>query len=223
MLEEHGFTPTEKSHSFHITYYKHKKSFELHFDILGVPSGKPGDTFHQLISDIFDRKYPKQDGNNTMFLPSISHHGIISLLHICSHLTYCGIGLRHLCDWAVFGESLTDELIISDLKQQLQSIGLWKLTVVLSIICEKYLGCRHRLLFEDGIYDMLADDLTEDILFSGNFGRKNANCGIEGHLITTNQHNAGKENNILKSFLDTLNRHTRFEFPVTKKFLYYCR
>ena len=38
----------------------------------------------------------------TFSVPSDAHHGLILLLHMGHHMVAEGLGLRHLCDWALF-------------------------------------------------------------------------------------------------------------------------
>ena len=42
-------------------------------------------------------------------VPTAFHHGLVMLLHVAGHLINTGIGLRHLCDWAVFAAKFSDE------------------------------------------------------------------------------------------------------------------
>lgn len=37
------------------------------------------------------------------------HHGLVMLLHLFSHLTGARIGIRHLCDWALFLNSIEEK------------------------------------------------------------------------------------------------------------------
>lgn len=70
------------------------------------------------------------------------------------HLLGEGIGLRHLCDWAVFADSLKEKEFRSLFETKLKSIGLWKFACILSQVCYKYLHC-HNLSWLEGRY---ADD-----------------------------------------------------------------
>ena len=58
------------------------------------------------------------------YVPSTFHHGIVLLLHTISHISSTGVGLRHLCDWLVFVESLTEDKFIEMFSGPLQDMGI---------------------------------------------------------------------------------------------------
>ena len=62
--------------------------------------------------------------DNAYAVPSDLHHGLILLLHNASHMTAGGIGLRHLCDWAVYMERMTDDFVENELAPCLKACGL---------------------------------------------------------------------------------------------------
>lgn len=82
---------------------------EMHFNLAGIPEGKPGELVREYSKDIYEKASLCRLNNGEAMLPSPFHHGLIILLHTCHHMTGEGIGLRHLCDWAVFVNSLSDD------------------------------------------------------------------------------------------------------------------
>ena len=107
MLQE-GFTAEKTSHGFHHVFSKDGCHFELHYAIPGVPEGETGDRCKALLQDILSRSAVRHTPFGDMRLPSTFHHGLILLLHAAHHLTNSGIGLRHLCDWAVFAGTVPE-------------------------------------------------------------------------------------------------------------------
>lgn len=45
------------------------------------------------------------------------------LLHVAGHLINTGIGLRHLCDWAVFVAKFSDEGFCEMFEDKLKAVG----------------------------------------------------------------------------------------------------
>ena len=204
-------------HDFHIAYHKGKTSFELHFDIPGVPVGKNSEFVHSFVTDIFENSLEYKTNGKEMTLPSVFHHGLVNILHICGHLTATGVGLRHLCDWAVFVNSVSDESFSELFEDKFKAIGIWKFAAVLTAISEKYLGCEHKACFDGYADEKLADSLTEDILFGGNFGRKDSARQLEWHMIATKGRFEKQRKNKLWRLIGSMNKAVRRNWKITNK------
>ena len=171
LLKKNGLKPWDVDHICHIVYKAKQKFYELHFDISGVPSGKLGNLVHKYLEDVFDKSFSHITSNGSMQLPSKFHHGLIILLHTSHHLTGEGIGLRHLCDWAVLLNSCSDEEFRDLFEEKFKAIGMWRFACVLSQICINYLGCKPKKCLSP-IDESISTRLIEDILFGGNFGKR---------------------------------------------------
>lgn len=91
---------------FHIAYHRDASTWELHRSVNGIPAGTCGDFVKSYLSDIIDTAVDCETSCGTIRISDPFHHCLILLLHTASHLTSEGVGLRHLCDWAVFANSL---------------------------------------------------------------------------------------------------------------------
>ena len=174
LLEADGFTKihdTEK-HEFHWAYQRDNTELELHWAPPGVPN-ENGDIVRTYLSDLLDQATQVEEADGTWVAPSTFHHGMILLLHTASHLTSSGVGLRHLCDWLVFENSLTDEKFQVMFEEPLKRCGLWSFAQTLSQIGVDWFGCSPRTWCAEADKDLCAT-LLEDILTGGNFGRKDA-------------------------------------------------
>lgn len=97
-------------------------------------------------------------------------NGLVLLEHINHHLVDC-IGLRHIIDWMLFVDKyLTDEKWI-DFQKKVNNIGLEKLAITTTHMCEIYLGLPRRKWYSEAD-KTLCDQLMVYILESGNFGNK---------------------------------------------------
>ena len=188
ILEREGMTQRDGNRTSHIEYGKVGMDYELHFSLVGMPNGEVGKIIKKYTQDIFESSSVQKVGNGFARMPSPFHHGIILLLHTCQHLTGEGIGLRHLCDWAVFANSFSDSEFCSIFEDCLKQIGLWRFAQVLTRTSIKYLGADEKTWAQCD--ELLVDSLIEDVLSAGNFGRKDsATKSIESMLISR-----GKEN-----------------------------
>lgn len=215
ILEREGMTQRDGNRTSHIEYGKVGMDYELHFSLVGMPNGEVGKLIKKYTKDIFKSSSVQKVGNGFARMPSPFHHGIILLLHTCQHLTGEGVGLRHLCDWAVFANSFSDSEFCTMFEACLKQIGLWRFAQILTRTSIKYLGADEKAWAQCDEY--LADALIEDILSAGNFGRKDsATKSVESMLISR-----GKDNNQRSRMANQLIKHANElvyrRWPLSKK------
>jgi hypothetical protein len=187
VLERNGIRKWEKDVPPHIVFSNEKARFEMHYETVGIPRGKAGELIRGYTEDIFEAADTRESGGYAV--PSPFHHGLILLLHTQHHMLSEGVGLRHLCDWAVFVNSFSNEEFSDVFKARLKAAGLWNFARVLSQTAVLYLG----LLYRDwmGTADpSLCGALIGDILTNGNFGRKESHHGITGLFIASPEKSA---------------------------------
>ena len=148
-----------------------------------------------------------------------------------------GIGLRHLCDWAVFAASFSEKEFRSIFEEKLKRIGLWKFACILTRTAERYLGCSKQGWAADPVVfrgDAEADELTRevirDIFTGGNFGRKQEGRVYETYLISSRGKDGVGRRNMFQQAIRSVNEMVYTHWPLAKrmKFLlpagwaYYC-
>ena len=173
---DHGEEDTSK----HIAFQRKPLSiWEQHRSINGIPNNAAGKMIREEAERIIDTSVTVTLDGAVCRIPDTFHHGLIMLLHIISHMTSEGIGLRHLCDWAVFVERLgNDEFGISEKKwAQNNSIDKKQL-----------------------------ENVITDILNGGNFGKKDMNRYREIKYISNRGENTVDDKSIVSQGLSTLNR-----------------
>ena len=170
-LVDHGIMRKDDgTHKYHRTYSRRSIEYELHWVVPGTPV-VGGEKIQKYCSDIIQEAVRFSGLSGDCIVPSDFHHGLILLLHTAAHLTTEGIGLRHLCDWAVFSEKLSEEDFFEAFEKCLKEIGLWKLARVLTMMSAKYLGATPKQ-WAAGVEDALLVSLMDDIWNGGNFGEK---------------------------------------------------
>lgn len=216
ILKSQGLKPWNQAHPSHIVYGGNGMHYEMHFRIAGLPDGKAGELLEEYLSDIFKKAELKTVGDSPMMLPSPFHHGIILLLHTCHHMTGEGIGLRHLCDWAVFENSLSDTEFRELFEEKLKAVGLWRFAQRLTQISIKYLGAEKRDWA--GEADEITERLMEDILSSGNFGFKDKNRSIQTRLISNRGKNGVGKTSTASQFVKSVNESVCLKIPAAKSY-----
>lgn len=212
-LEEKGFKRNPKEHEKHIVYFDENGHYEMHITPAGVPKGEKGDKVRDLLKDIIAQSRQYETDFGTIRVPSEFHHGLVLLLHTCCHLTSEGIGLRQLCDWAVFVSSFSDEEFREIFEEKLKSVGLWKFAQVLTKTSVDYLGCKS-FSFGEEIDDGITEEIIKDIFKSGNLGQKNPTSMQESLFVA----DSGDKKTVLKHFFSSINEIVYFYWGFTKKF-----
>ena len=211
LLEANGYTSACQSHGRHDLYYKDNLRFEMHYALPGVPEGAAGDACRRALAGLIERSAVRQTPFGPMRLPSVYDHGLVVLLHLTHHLTNSGVGLRQLCDWAVFTETLREEEYRAMFGETLRQLGLLRFVDCLNDLCARYLGCSAVPLAP--VDPALADALLEDILSGGNFGQKNVDRSRQAYLITSG---TGQNNRLLR--MGSLLREMVFQkWPLTRR------
>ena len=209
-----GFELVETGHPFHLGMKKGKMSFELHFAPIAVPNEEMRPIFFEYWSDICDRARLFEDALTECIITSDFHHGFILLTHLQSHLFTSGVGLRHVCDWAVFANAFSNEEFIATFEQRLKRVGLWKLAQTLSLAAVDHLGMAYKDWM--GNDHDVADALMADVLIGGNFSRRNHSRGFERMFMPSrNDPNANKSRVV--NLVRTLNKSVRRRWPFVAK------
>ena len=122
--------------------------------------------------------------NPSHVLPDMIN-GLVILEHINQHLE-TGIGLRQIIDWMMFVEKCLPDEKWDGFYSLAQNSGLDTLAVVVTRMCEKYLGLPARNWCNIA-NDELCKQLMEYVLECGNFGRKQKDENHTGALILSFQ------------------------------------
>lgn len=107
--------------------------------------------------------------NPTHVLPD-QINGLVLLEHINQHLEG-GLGLRQIIDWMMFVDKDLPDDKWPEFFELVKNIGLVKLAVVCTHMCEIYLGLSSRKWCADADVT-LCDQLMDYVLACGNFGNK---------------------------------------------------
>jgi len=128
-----------------------------------------------------------------------------------------GIGLRHLCDWAVFVNHFKGNEFSDVFKDKLKRVGLWDFARIISITASVYLKMPEQpWMYEDESDIEKAIGILMDILTGGNFGRKIKSRKYEGMLISVAGRDGKKKNKISRSF-ESHNKVVKAHWPIVKK------
>lgn len=225
LLESIGFKVDhgEEDDGIHIAYTRPPMSiWELHHSVNGIPNNEIG----ELIRAEMDKTIPTAESaevdGSTCRLPDKFHHGLIMLLHTASHLTSEGVGLRHLCDWAVFASTLSDAEFREIFEKKFKRFGLWRFAQALTLLGIRYLGAPNRVWTLEAVESHKLDastleGLMNDILSGGNFGTKDMNRYREIKYISDRSEGTVGKNGILRQGFKAMNDKVRRDYKTLGK------
>ena len=199
----------------HITFRRKPSSIWEQHRSYNTPSGVVGERIQTEIDRLIETSEVISLDGATCRIPDIYHHGLIMLLHVISHMTREGIGLRHLCDWAVFVNQLSNNEFVSLFKEKFKSYGLWNFAQILTMTSEKYLGINHYEWAQNpNVSNQYLESIMVDILHSGNFGKKDMNRYRETKYISNRGERTVDNKSIIAQVIDTLNKkvYTDYSF-----------
>lgn len=217
LLTSQGFEKISgaEKHEYHWAYKKNRESLEMHWDVPGIPE-RNNNIIKNYLKGIINNRRIIQNSEGEFAIPSEFHHGLVLLLHTISHLTATGVGLRHLCDWLVFENGMTEEAFEETFEKPLKDIGLWVFAMVMTKCGVMYFGCEEREWCKDAD-ESLCTAFMEDIFAGGNFGIKDNTRRSQAKLIRNNVTRRVTEQALLKNVFVNISNKAKQDYPVMKK------
>lgn len=215
LLTENGYQKEDTKDTKHWNYIRNNIEIEMHHRVNGIPDGEDGKKVEKYMKDLLETAIEIQTDSGAMMVPDDFHHGLIILLHKARHMTSSGMGVRHLCDWAVFVNKTSDKFQ-EIFEECLKDIGMWKFAQIMTAVCTKYLGLPKQDWVGEFPEEFL-EALMEDIMDSGNFGRKkDTNYEV---VIMANINEGGKigRNSALTELFKSFNSISYKICPLSKK------
>ena len=212
-LEAHSFAMVEKDGEHHVVLKKGGVMIELHRAVSGLPQGPVGARIRELLADTLATAKTAAIEGKSFPVPDAFHQGLILLLHMQQHMREGGLGLRQVCDWALFvAKDLTKEAT-PPLLEVLREVGLLRFAETVTMGAVRHLGLPpERSPFKSGDI-ALADALFTDFLASGNFG--NGNLDFTGSATVTLNREKGK--GALSTAVSSVSGKCKREWPISAK------
>ncbi len=170
LLVANGYTVEEDlKYTRHIDARKNGISFEMHryfadeefsemdcFLLEGMKRAKAGALYQTTFS----------------MLPPLEN-GLVLLGHVAHHLKE-SLGIRQIIDWMMFVEKeLDNSFWENSFSKAAEEVGLKTLAITATRMCQIYLGLPERITWCQDANENLCQSLMDNIMESGNFGRKN--------------------------------------------------
>lgn len=215
ILASQGFRAPKESydHPYHIDFYRNNTVLELHFAASTFPDSETGAHARRVMDSCWQGIRTKRVEEHTFPCLSDYHQALSLMLHMERHMTNGCIGLRQLCDWAVFVKDVPAHSFEAEILPMLERCGLAEFARVLTKACVQYLGldpdwvCWCRM-----VRDRHTEAMMREILRTGSIHNKNNNDDLSSLFVES----SGSEP-VIRVFVRKINKIARKRFPVTKK------
>lgn len=185
LLSENAYTASDgQDTDYHTAFYKNGVEIELHIHPR-IPDNDAGQVIRRYLGNILSDSSEAVFEGHAFRRPAPVENALVMLMHIYEHMRHGGLGLRQICDWAVFASS--DEFAKEQDKVlcALSDCGLLCLAEHITMTCVRYLGLQpERAQWCSGAEQSVCESLIDDFLDSGNFGRNRKDLYASSSLFT---------------------------------------
>lgn len=215
LLREYGFQAPEESyqHPYHIDYYRNGTTVELHFAVSTFPESGAGTAAERFMDSCWDNIQHKQIGVGSVPCLGDSHQALSLLLHMQRHMTTGCIGLRQLCDWAVFVRSVSADRFTGEILPVLEKCGLARFAGILTAAAVHDLGLEPEYgAWCSGVSKGSIRTMMDEILRAGSIHNRNNTDDVSNFFVEV----SGSES-AMHVFWKKINALAKRKYPITKK------
>ena len=186
-LISHGYKRVSENsrNPRHIEFTKNGTSFELHRKF----SHDDVDIEEYIIDGLNNLRIGKIEDHEFPMLPKLAN-GLVFLDHMRNHLK-SGLGLRQAVDWMMYVyRELNDEFWEKGFSRVAKEKKMDTLAIVATRMCQIYMGLPETITWCKDADEELCEQLMENLLTSGNFGRKQGS-GNSVEFVSTHMKSQG--------------------------------
>ncbi|MCD7762580.1 MAG: nucleotidyltransferase family protein [Lachnospiraceae bacterium] len=202
LLQANGYGDVlDDTHHCHMTISKGNVRVEIHKEPNGLFLNENAESVKKIRSFFCDAVERRQFVEGMPF-PSDDQQAVILLLHKLEHFMTSGLGLRQMCDWAVFADRKLDatdpegRALLEDLIPLLSDFGLLTFAGVMTRACVEYLGLPQEKVPWAMQYEKdTAAKVIGQILKDGNFGQKTDKYG---ERLFTDPHSSNRMTSLVR-------------------------
>lgn len=214
VLRELGYREYEADHGFHIGFRSEKAYVELHYGVTEFPESPGGEIAAQAAERFLEETGSAAIDGRRFPVLTEGNQGLSLLLHMARHMFERSIGLRQLCDWAVYVAGQNRQVLTGELLPLLESCGLLEYAKAATGVCVAYLGLDPwHLCWCGDVGEAMCRDFLQEIFRGGNMGQ--ANQESMGSLFTERKH-MGTGVSAWKALLLRLTDRVYGQFPWVK-------
>ena len=203
LLQGMGYRAEKDKNTKHVEFHKEKFiSIELHRLLADYTFIKNSD---DLNADAWNDPIEINIGNTKALALSWEMQIVHCCIHMASHISHGGIGLRQLCDLVIAVEKAGDEIDWNIVLTKSIKYGVDHFMFAIFAVCNKLFSMEIPSIIASGFdfNDKKVELLIEDILTGGNFGRKDLQR-ISANVLVNNS-DGGENRQYRNKFLNAIN------------------
>lgn len=217
-LSKSGYQLMPSDASYDVKLYKDNIRVEVHRAVSDIPLGEAGDFIRTALTGTLASGKPVSIEDHSFIILADKHQALSLLLHMRFHLLGSGLGLRQLCDYALFVHRVNKQTWEEEITPILRQSGLWRFAAILAKTCHLYLG----LPLADCPWCMDADEaacakVIADFFSSGNFGSKDPGR-IPSAVLSAGREKPNTNRYNPMNLIRNLNANARKNFPICVMF-----
>lgn len=218
LLCANGYSAQALNLTIHEVVERSGVRIEPHYMVAEIPDTPAGKVVSSFLENATDAAVTEEIPPYSFKVLSTPHQAVALLLHMERHMLHDGIGLRQLCDWAVFVNKKTDnDYWEKHIQPVLRQCGLLRFAQSLTKICVLYLGLKQdKCTWCVETEKKICDELMESILRSGNMGRKEEDSVTVKKLSGVSGKD-GSGSTITGNFAIKMNAMAKRDFPVCER------
>jgi len=215
LLCANGYRPDHTGHPFHLDFFGKGACVEMHWQVSTFPDSQGGHTAREIMQTALEQTdIACLEGYSFPELKPL-HQAISLLLHMERHMTTGGIGLRQLCDWAMFVNSVDAGVFAAQVLPKIEKCGLLQFAKVLTATCVEYLA----MPAEKGVWCQMIKPamcaaMMQDVFRGGSMGKAAEETEVSGMFIERG--NAGRQRNAVLLMFQKLTQIANVHFPITR-------
>lgn len=216
ILRSIGYKLKEHEHGFHISFDGKGVTVEIHYAASEIPEGECSQKVEQAMDGFLENT--SMATMNEMLFPVLSeqNQALMLLLHMERHMMEGGIGLRQLCDWAVFAGTIDKREWVDKTMQLLKECGLLLYAQVITKACCKFLGLApEKAEWCHDANEQLAHEFMYDVFRAGNLGH--ADSESVGNIFANRNMLGNKNQSRVLALISYLNNLAYQNFPSSRK------
>ena len=172
LLVSNGYQLHDERNPRHTEFIMDGIPIEVHRHFATLSQAERVQQMDAMLFDALQSAIPCSIEGYTFSMLPPKENGIVLIEHINSHME-AGLGLRQIIDWMLYvDQCLDDAAWFGGFQQIVSAVGLEKLAVTVTRMCQLYLGLRKDITWCQLADEDLCQRLLMHTLQQGNFGRK---------------------------------------------------
>lgn len=216
ILKKHGFIENEdKPNETGFVHCQSGLKIEVHKSLF--PEQGVYSEFNSLLGDMTELYDSVLYENTKLLCPSADKHFLYLVLHSFKHFVGSGVGIRQICDMAMFARNNT--INWTEINKKCEQVGATGFLNGVLVVANKYFGLELteiKAAIPSFNENMNVDNFIEDLLEGGIYGTNSADR-IHSGLITLNQYNVSRNDKKVSTLMPPLKKMKK-KYPFLQKY-----